>query len=228
MDGLIENPLNCTFDINSLACAGSTSNCLTTAQLNAVKAIYQGPVGNGTQIYPGFTLGSEREWGLQEGYLANSFSIPILQNLVYEDLNYNASSFDFNKDVGDVDARAGTLIDERGNLSYHGKILVTQGWSDPFNAATWPIEYQRLQQFELFMIPGGGHCGAALQDNSVPAQYHTMGPLVEWVERGQMPEELLSTNPPDGSDRTRLLCPWPKTAAYVAGDKNQSTSYVCS
>lgn len=250
-DRLIENPLACDFDINSLACHvtsyGSSSNattCLTPDQLSAAKSIYTGPVrsDNGSQLYPGFSLGSESEWALQQGDLASAFSVPILQNLVYDDLSYNASTFNWASDVGDMDAKAGAYIDEISpDLSTFadrkGKLLVTQGWADPFNAATWPIEHlEQIQNayngavsdfISLFMIPGGGHCGAATSYPGVPATYHTVSKLVQWVERGETPEEALSTDAPDGSGRTRKLCAWPATARYVSGHEDDWTSFVC-
>ena len=32
---------------------------------------------------------------------------------------------------------------------------------------------------------GGGHCGAASNYPTVPATYHTIGRLIEWVEKGE-------------------------------------------
>ncbi|KAK5175650.1 uncharacterized protein LTR77_000789 [Saxophila tyrrhenica] len=249
-DRLIENPLRCKFDIQSLACESeglSTSGnntCLTKPQLAASEAIYSGPVrsDNAKPLYPGFSLGSETEWALQEGPLAEAFSIPILQNLVYDDLDYDSDTFNWASDVGDVNRRAGKHIDEISpDLSAFrdagGRIIVTQGWADPFNAALWPIEHlHRIEKamggdvsewFELFMIPGGGHCGAASGYPSVPATYHTVAPLVKWVEDEKKPKQIRSTAAPDGSDVTRKLCPWPQTAKYTGGDEGDWKNYVC-
>lgn len=195
------------------------------------------------QLYPGFSLGSEIEWILQEGPLAEAFSIPILQNLVYDDLAYDASTFNWASDVDDVDEKAGQHIDEIDpDLSAFrdggGKMLVTQGWADPYNAATWPIEHLAQiehvmggdvrEWFELFMVPGGGHCGAASFYPGVPAVYDTVQALVEWVEHGKIPEEIKSSDPPDGSGRTRKLCPWPENAVYEGGDADDWRSYSCA
>ena len=247
-DRLIENPLLCTFDIESLACSSTSINlrpCLTIDQIEAVKTIYSGPVSvlDRSQIYPGFSYGSESGWIYQEQTLSDAFAIPILQNLVYNNLNYDYRTFNFGTDVRDVDARAGLYIDEISpDLSSFrksgGKMLVTQGWADQLNAATWPIQHlQALQAFfhgdvsdffNLFMIPGAGHCGASPNYLDVPATYHTLDKLIEWVEKGDRPEWVLSTDPPDGGNRTRLLCPWPKTAKFVnGGDISWWRSYVC-
>ena len=141
-DGLIENPLKCNFDINVMSCKSTTANsstCLTPAQLTAAKEIYAGPVStkNGAQLYPGFSVGSEASWFGQEDTpksLADAFSIPILQNIVYDNLDYNFLDFNFGSDVDAVDQKVGKYIDEIStDLSAFrkkgGKLIVTQGRS---------------------------------------------------------------------------------------------------
>ncbi|KAL0264646.1 delta subunit of the central stalk of mitochondrial F1F0 ATP synthase, atp16 [Diplodia seriata] len=174
VDGLLENPLACNFSIDALACDRATSNssvCLNAAQLAAAKAIYAGPrdVRDKSAVYPGFSVGSESEWAQgQEGSLAEEFSDPILQNLVYDNLTYASGEFDWGSDIDDVDSKAGVLIDETSTdlrmfRETGSKMLVSQGWADPYNAATMPIEYlKRLQTFfegdvsdffSLYMVP---------------------------------------------------------------------------
>jgi feruloyl esterase len=135
-DNLIENPLKCNFDITSLAYnknATNTSTCLTGAQVAAAQAVYAGPTSSidGSLLYRGFSFGSETEWMLQEQQLSNAFPIPILQNLVKNNLQYDYHQFNFGSDV---DEKAGMYINEISldlstfrNLG--GKLLVTQGKS---------------------------------------------------------------------------------------------------
>ncbi|KAJ5896225.1 uncharacterized protein N7473_005624 [Penicillium subrubescens] len=235
-DRLIENPLRCNFDLDSLVCLTHTSSskgydtCLGPKQLEALKAIYAGPMDKrtNTTVYPGFSLGSERELLAQETLLYKAYAAPLLQNLIFHNLSYDIDTFSFERDVAQVDAIAGPLIDEIGvDLGAFqrrgGKMVVTQGWTDPLNAATWPIQHlEQLQKsstkstvasfFNLYMIPGGGHCGAASSYPYVPATYHVEDALVAWVENKIFPDSILSSTPPDGSSRTRKLCPWPKVA----------------
>lgn len=92
-----------------------------------------------------------------------------------------------------------------------------QGRTDPYNAATWPIEHlEQIENFSQedvsdfmnpFMIPGGGHCGAAQDYPAVPSTYHTMSQLVEWVDRGRKPEAIVRSDPPDGSQRSPPAAP---------------------
>ncbi|GFF58716.1 uncharacterized protein XCC2094 [Aspergillus udagawae] len=251
-DGLIENPLGCNFDIDSLACLREVSTsmtnrtCLNPVQLESLKAIYAGPMDTttNTTIYPGFSLGSERELLAQETSLYEAFAAPVLQNLVFHNLSYDIDTFSFGLDVAKVDEVAGPLIDEIGvDLSafrrHGGKMIVTQGWADSLNAATWPIQHlEQLQHsstdtlvssfYNLYMVPGGGHCGAANSYPHVPATYHVEEALVAWVEGNTFPNYILSSNPPDGSSRTRKLCPWPKTAKLrYQANPNVAESYEC-
>ncbi|PVH72277.1 tannase and feruloyl esterase [Cadophora sp. DSE1049] len=247
-DGLIENPLKCSFNIDSTACNAASANvslCLTEQQLKATKSFYTGPTTtNGSEIYPGFSLGSESSWLLQEGPLANAFSIPILQNIVSNNLSYDFRSFDWSPDsIYTIDSRVGTFIDEISpDLSafklHGGKFLVTQGWADAINAAIWPIQHlQDIETFfngdvsdwfNLFMVPGGGHCGPAAAYPQAPGTYHVEDALIKWVERGQKPNGVISTDGQgEGVGPSRLLCPWPQTATFVGGKVGEVGSYVC-
>lgn len=250
---LLENPLDCTFDLDSLACPGGGeaprtyghSECLSTAEIGSIKAFYAGPKrsDNGEQLYPGFPYGSEKHWKLQEVNLINHTAVPILQNLVFDDLKYNFSYFNWASDVDAVVEKVGKLtdavsLDLRTFRSAGGKLLVSQGWADNHNAATWPIEHLDAQEvyfgekvddfYNLFMVPGGGHCGAAQYYPWVPATHMFLSALVDWVESGQQPQEVQSIDPPDGGNRTRKLCAWPNTAVHVEGDVNDWSSYICT
>jgi feruloyl esterase len=61
-DGILNDPRQCTFDVDSLACGrGQTKGCLGDAQLRAAKAIYDGPQDSeGKSLFPGFPFGGER------------------------------------------------------------------------------------------------------------------------------------------------------------------------
>jgi feruloyl esterase len=165
-DGVIDDPTKCKFSIDSLSCrhgqasvVNNSTICLDSTHINTVKAFYAGP---GSKVYPGFAKGSESEWLVQESALYVQYAVPILQNLVYRNLRYDYTTFDFQKDVKVVDKVASPLITAASpNLDAFkargGKLLVTQGelspfiiqqthtnlstgWADPFNAPSWPIE----------------------------------------------------------------------------------------
>ncbi|GAM83814.1 hypothetical protein ANO11243_018040 [Dothideomycetidae sp. 11243] len=246
-DGVIQNPLACRFDVDSFGCqaanpALNASTCLSPAQLLAARAVYAGPrrTDTGAQIYPGFSLGSESSWTLLPA-IAESFASAILQNLVFDDLTYNISTFNFGSDVDTLNQRAGTKIDDVDPAleSFHhkgGKLLVYQGWADQINAAAWPIEHLYQSEavfgcvedwYELFMIPGAGHCGLNTAYPQTPTVFNTLQALVPWVENGVRPTQIEANTPMNGANITVKLCPWPQTARYSGGSADEWTSYVC-
>lgn len=253
VDGLIENPLLCDYQITQLECPSDHSPttasgevvCLTWDQIKAAQAIYAGPRSTvtGEEIYPGMSLGSESGWLDQETTLYESFSSLILRELVFDDMAYNISNFNWGSDVFIVDKIASPLIDEISpDLSSFrnrgGKLITTQGWADEYNAGLWPIQYlQRIQAamggvdvadfVQVFMVPGGGHCGANPAYSHVPGKYQVLDVLVPWVEQGIRPAEMLSKTPPDGTNTTRKICPWPENARYTQGDIDDWMSYSC-
>lgn len=256
-DGLIENPLKCSFNITTLQCkqgetatVNGTVQCLTPQQVTAYKAFLAGPKESdtGIQIYPGFDLGSESGWMYQEAILAIDYSVPILQNLVFQNLSYDYTGFKFaSSDVGVVDSRASPLIDEISpDLSAFkrrgSKMVTTQGWADQYNAATWPITHlKQIDAFlgtqspagnasdfyRLFMVPGGGHCGSTAAYPNVPATYHVLDVLMPWVEHGIAPTDMQSSGPPSGANVTRKLCAYPRTAKLSGSNHNDWTAYAC-
>ncbi|OAG14565.1 tannase and feruloyl esterase [Alternaria alternata] len=246
-DGVINDPSKCDFEITSLLCRSgqpqvenNTTTCLNETQLATFEAFYTGP---GPDVYPGFAKGSESEWLMQEESLYTAYAVPILQNLVFKNLSYDYTTFEFENDVEIVDKIAGPLITAISPRldafrARGGKLIASQGWADPFNAPTWPINQHneakaiygeaRLNDFwRLFMVPGGGHCGPAASYPQVPGKYHSLEALIPWVEDGIAPEYVLATEPSDGSNRTRRLCPYPQHAELEGQNADQYEAYTC-
>lgn len=258
-DKVIGNPLACDFDISSLACADKSASedalCLTTDQLAAIKAIYHGPYRSDSpkvNIYPGLTLGSESGWSLPHvsGALSNAFTVPMLQNLVYNNLSYDPTTFNWGSDVDVLEKRAGPLINAVSpNLSKFrksgGKMIVFAGWADPNIAPEGTLQHvEALTEgtlgkettiaendfVKLVMIPGGGHCGASIAKYPyVPAKYDFSPAIAKWVEDGSAPlKGIRSWGPINGDERSRRLCTWPQVAKYDGkGDVDDWDSYTC-
>lgn len=258
-DNLIENPLDCDFDISSLSCQqrgphADNTTCLTPAQISVARSFYQGPVRSDdptTQLFPGLSLGSEGSWQRPQilGILSNGFSVPIIQNLVYQNLSYNPDQFNWASDVEFLDARAGPLIDAiNSDLSSFrekgGKMIVWAGWADPNIAPLWSMNHienitkATIDQeatiaendfIKLVMVPGGGHCGANAKYPYIPAQYGFSSAMTDWVEKKKEPVAgIKSWAPTNGEDRTRRLCTWPQSAKFIqGGDVDDWESYTC-
>lgn len=139
-------------------------------------------------------------------------------------------------------ARGGKLVATQGKLStlnQRRRTDANEGWADPYNAANWPIDQhneaeaiygeKELNDFwRLFMVPGGGHCGSASGYPQVPGTYHSLEALIPWVENGMAPPYVLATNPADGKNTTRKLCPYPQHATLEGIEKDHHEAYDCA
>ncbi|MGH6910368.1 MAG: tannase/feruloyl esterase family alpha/beta hydrolase [Phenylobacterium sp.] len=265
-DGLITDPEACRFDPASIICAPSdivAAACLTPAQARTAQLIYSGPRNRrtGAAIYPGFAYGSEADgsagkplaygWGAIQGPLAQVFAIPLLRTMVYRDPAWDWRTFDWDRDVAEVDRRVGADITA---LSPHlerfrargGKLLIHQGWGDQFNGQTLPIEYRRqviaamaakgrpagAEQtvdgfLRVFMAPGMGHCAGGPGFSTFDA----LGAVQAWVETGRAPDQILGYRRAGaalGAGGARPICAYPKSARYTgAGSPTDPASFRC-
>ncbi len=147
---------------------------------------------------------------------------------------YDWKTFDFDTDpqrlTDAADANSPDLmaLKERG-----GKIIHYHGWADPAISAYSSISYyeevlgfmgeaETKEFYKLYMVPGMQHCGGGVGCGDV--DYLTA--LVDWVENGIAPEELIGAT--YGGDRTRPLCPYPQVARYTgSGSINDEVNFTC-
>jgi hypothetical protein len=86
--------------------------------------------------------------------------------------------------------------------------------------------FEGVQKFyRLFRAPGVAHCGGG----SGPQPQNLFGALVNWVENGVAPEQILAQNTSGGVvTRTRPLCPYPQTAIYNGtGSQDDAANFHC-
>lgn len=250
-DTFLNDPRDCHFDPSALLCTAgqSSGTCLTAPQLAAVKHLYS-PVTNprtGLKLYPGFAPGSESQWALIQGSLIAFFAQPLLANTVFNNPNWDWTTFNYDSDAKRVDQVLSPKIDATSpNLSrlreLGHKLIMTQGWIDALNAQSLPIEYynnvvlsndsgnihKTADYFRLFMVPGMSHCGGGPGPNNFDA----VAALEKWVEQRAEPDTLLATaykngDPSQGVAMTRPLCPYPKVVKYQAGNPTQAASFTC-
>jgi hypothetical protein len=101
------------------------------------------------------------------------------------------------------------LIFPRGVIKYYRE-LATHGHKSDFG--------KQQEYYRLFRTPGAGHCAVP---NAFPQ-------LVNWVENGVAPEQIINSTTVGGVPRTRLLCPYPQTAIYNGtGDANNAANFHC-
>ena len=59
-DGILNNPMQCDFDVSALACDGEKTNaCLSEQEVNAARAIYDDLYIQGELVFPGLPVGAE-------------------------------------------------------------------------------------------------------------------------------------------------------------------------
>jgi feruloyl esterase len=80
--------------------------------------------------------------------------------------------------------------------------------------------------YRLFMVPGMYHCGGGTGVSAFDA----LTPLVEWVEKGVVPQAILGSRLVDGRVvRTRPLCPYPQVARYQGtGSVDEAANFRCA
>jgi feruloyl esterase len=115
-----------------------------------------------------------------------------------------------------------------------GKLLIAHGMADPIFSPLESIDYyQRLKAengasgpdfARLFLIPGMGHCqGGAATDS-----WDGLQAMVDWVEKGEAPRQILARGTAVFPERGRPLCPHPQYAHYKGqGNPEDAASFSC-
>src|SRR5205085_2768583 len=94
-----------------------------------------------------------------------------------------------------------------------------------YEAVTKTMGPSTMDFYRLFMVPGMLHCGGGAGTSAFDA----LTPLVEWVEKGTVPQTISAARVVDGKVvRTRPLCPYPQTAIYKgSGSTDDAASFSC-
>ena len=267
-DGLISDPQACRFDLATVTCKDARqASCLTPAEAETARRIYGGPKNSrtGASIYPGFAYGSEADpaatnplaygWTAIQGRLAQAFAIPLLRTMVYRDPAWDWRTFDWDRDVAEVDRRVGRDItalspDLRRFAARGGKLVIYQGWGDQLNGQALPIEYRRsviaflaatggrasaerkVDGFvRVFMAPGMAHC----MGGPGFTRFDALAAVQAWVESDRRPDLILATRsaplapePSASGQGVRPICAYPKTARYTGlGPATDAASFAC-
>ena len=254
-DNVLNDPRSCDFTPEDLPrCSGDVpgSECITVAQLAAIKSIYDGPTSNGESIYAGFPLGDEFEAGGWDTWVTGSeatrdrgastlhyaFGTEFYKYLVFDDADWDFASYDFSTWKDDVMAISGVVDATDTDLTAFntsgGKMVLWTGWSDPAITALGTVDYYEAVEADdasvrdyarLYMLPGVLHCGGG----PGPSQVDWLDTIRVWVEEGRAPEQLVAHKVVDTEIvMTRPVCPYPQVAAYDGqGDPNDAGSFSC-
>jgi hypothetical protein len=185
-----------------------------------------------------------------KGYMY-AYGTQFFKNMVYNNPEWDFLTFQADRDVKAADDKVAPILNSNSpDLSAFvaggGKLILYHGWDDAAIAAPNTVNYfeavrKRIGAVEvsksirLFMVPGMQHCfggngasgfgqfGAGAGD---PA-HDIDAALVQWVEKGIAPEQLIAEKP--RTQMTHLLCAYPATAHYSGhGDTALAASYSCS
>lgn len=243
-DGLVQNPMACAFELESVQCSGGEmANCLTESEVKAFRNMYDGAKNSrGEPVFPGWPLTSEGGFAFWTNPVALKFVSGTFRDLTYQgDPAWDVEKFDFDADVKQADAAIGVHLnssdpDLRAFAKRNGRLIVYHGWDDALVPATATIEYyervaaavgglDEAQTFaRLFVGPGIGHCSAL--PGPGPHQFDALAALEAWVERGEAPDRIIASNPKTGMRRP--LCPYPQVARYAGkGDSNDPANFTC-
>jgi len=239
-DGVLENPLACTFDPGVLACkpGAASESCLTAPQVESVRKVYAGATHatTGEKIFPGLERGSELGWSP----VPVSYAVDYFKHVVFKNPSWSPASLGFGVDVAEAYPAAHQIFDANDPrlgafAGRGGKLLMYQGWAEPGIPPGHIVNYYAAVKAQtagaesavrLFMVPGMGHCGGgdgASTFDMVPA-------LDRWVETGTAPERIPASRVRNGKvDRTRPLCAYPRYARYSGtGSMDDAASFICA
>jgi feruloyl esterase len=245
-DGLLENPLRCTFDPKEIECkAGDSTNCLTAAQVEAARKIYDGPRNPRTNeaIWSPLYRGSELDWSFFSeaqgpiGIATNALRI-IKGDPAWD---YRTSPVDFDRDVALADHSDLARVNaSNAGISEFvrrgGKLILSGGWNNALVPAGAVLDYyNRVEKtigardtrraVRLYMVPGMIECNGGPGTDT----FDMLGVMRRWVERGQAPNEVAASRVEHGKVvRTRPLCPYPQAAAYRGrGSTDDARNFAC-
>lgn len=222
VDGLISDPLHCDFNPAVLTCKGAdAADCLTAAQVRAVKKVYAGPsTSHGKQLHPGFPPGAEdggsgwQTWisgptpfgePVNGNPLQFTFQDHYLRFFVFSNPAYDSMTFDFDRDPRALRATGRFLNATDTNLAPFahsgGKLIMWHGWADHALMA------ERTIQYYDDMANGIGGRRKAEQFTRLylaPGMHHCAGgpgpnsfdmltALERWVEHRDAPGPIVAT-----------------------------------
>jgi feruloyl esterase len=249
-DGVINDPRQCDFDPARILCARDNGpHCLTAAQADSVRKIYEGAKdpSTGKSFWYGYEKSGEIFW---PGHIHNPFNTPVayFKYMVLKDPNWDWKTLSFSDPKSfelfeEASRKLGPILDSTNpNLSQYkkrgGKLILYHGWLDQNISPRNTIQYFESVQktmggpgetedfVRLFMAPGMAHCSGGPGPNTFDA----LGSLEQWVEKGNAPDRIIATHSTGGkADRARPLCPYPQVAAYKGtGSVDDADSFTCS
>ncbi len=238
--GFVEDPGSCKWKPESMLCKnGDAPDCLTAAQVEMARKIYEGPVNprTGEHIFPGIPLGFESDYARSGMSHIITVATDLYKFAVYQDPNWDWKTMDFEKDITKAREVVDPVMKAGSNLKPFldrgGKLLMYGGWAEQRNGIELGQYYDNVlksdpgkqDQVRLFVVPGMGHCGGG----SGPNEFDKLIALDNWMTTNKAPDQIVVSKTANGQVvRTRPTCAWPAVATYKgSGSEEEASSYVC-
>lgn len=252
LDGIVNDPRRCSFDVAALACAAPSSPtagpCLTPLQMSTVRETIEPLYAGSRMIDAGLLPGVTPRPG-NPPELAQS----IFGRLVHGDPNWDPLTFSPDDDVPAAWAAMPLMNAERTDLTAFaqrgGKAIFYHGLIDPATLVQPTIAYVDAAQrdsasakqdfLRLYLVPGMLHCsrgpgadmfgGAGDRWSEDNPETNILSALVDWVERDRAPDSIVAAKVEEGEVQfTRTLCPHPLEVFYDGvGDPKAASSFQC-
>jgi feruloyl esterase len=272
-DGIVTDPRACSFDPATLQCKtealahgssdraasegipsgdASTPDCLTAAQVAAVRSVYSGVKTADGRIasYP-LSRGGEASWsrfvviapvpGAKPGSGDAGNGLGGLRQRLFGNADYDLTTFDAERDLTQVRGGAFAELYEAKNpniapfIAHGGKLLLWHGFDDPGPSPLATIEYyENVRQVtgsqsaaldanvRLFLLSGVYHCRGGPGADG----FDSLAALDRWVESGQAPDDVIATR--EDGKLSRPLCRYPTLPRYKgSGDPASADSFQC-
>lgn len=233
-EAFIRDPGACKFDPARLQCkVGQTADCLTAAQVNSARTIYEGRrhPQTGRIAFPGFSPGAEAAGGSWQAWTTGpsadrigqaasyQFTSNALKYFAYGDPAFNFLTMDVGAQFDRAQAKMAPIIDSASpNLKAFkargGKLIQFHGWNDPAIPAKSSILYYEdvgrtmgdtSGFYRMYLVPGMLHCAGGAGPNTVD----WLAMVDRWVVGKDAPGPVTATSVANGS---QLLCPYPGVA----------------
>ena len=256
-DGLIENPLACTFDAakDLPKCKGKESaTCFTPAQVAAIAKVYDGVRNSkGQLLFPGMAPGVEAFAAGRDGKRVSGWDGNLLGSFNLGDTFFKYMAFEerpgakwdyktLNVDTAPAMMAATSLIinatvtDLTAVKARGAKIVHYHGWADPGVTSRMSVDYYEAAKRTM----GEKETTDFYRFFPVPGMFHCGGgpgcgdadwlsAVVGWVERGVAPEMIVGAHVEGGkTTRTRPICMYPTVAKYKgSGSVDEAGSFSC-